>query len=113
VKTLEETTVVEMDIVSKIKTLEVHPVSDIIVSSNAESIMQISDNSSSPSLELYYGYQQSAYQPWQYYYKVESCTDGMCRVVRADFDTKQVWIEMILETELNAIPSMPAYEVLP
>lgn len=81
------------------KTIEISPRSKIVISEDGESIKQ----GSGSSVELYYGYQKSYSQPWTDYARVDSCTDGICRVVLANFAEKRVWIEYKSESEIYGI----------
>lgn len=96
--------------ITKTKIVQIYPESVLEVSNDATVIKQSSEGD--VKLELYYGY-QTADKPWTYYYKVEGCSDGMCRVVRAEFDTKKVWIESVSESTITALSGIPAYEALP
>jgi hypothetical protein len=99
--------------VTKTKIVQIYPESVLEVSTDVETIKQTSTSEISPKLELYYGYQKSAIEPWQYYYKIDSCENGVCKVVRADYSTRKVWIEEIPETTANTITGIPNYETLP
>lgn len=99
--------------VTKTKIVQIYPESVLEVSNDVETIKQTSTSTISPKLELYYGYQRSSVEPWQYYYKIEKCDTEKCTVVRAEFDTKRVWIEEISVSEANTITGIPAYEALP
>jgi hypothetical protein len=92
------------------KIVQIYPESVLEVSNDANTIKQSA--AGDVKLELYYGYQTDN-KPWQYYYKVESCVDGTCRVVRAEFATKRVWIESVSESVITSIIGIPAYEALP
>jgi len=95
--------------VKKIKTVQIYPESILEMSDDAETIKQTMDGR--VRLELYYGYQTA--KPWAQYYKVENCDATKCRVVRADFATRQVWIETITVEIANGITGLPEYNDLP
>ena len=102
--------------VLKTKIVQIYPESRLEVSVDAETIIQkknITVISKYPDMELYYGYQNSSVKPWKYYYKVETCSGGTCRVVRGEFDTRKVWIEYQPESAVNAITIDTKYEALP
>ncbi len=116
VKTMKIPTVMSFTTATKIKSLQVYPDSKVSVSTDTETVMQQSVIPTSPKAEIYYGYQNSYGVPWLYYYKVESCDTTKCRVVRAEFLTRKVWIETInLDTgsALAIAPTIPTYEDLP
>lgn len=97
------------------KTLQTYPDAEVWISEDTETIMQLK-SISGPFLEIYYGYQRSAMEPWQYYYRVEDISKNPCRVVRADFATKRVWIEYVDPAAITAIVNagtIPAYGALP
>lgn len=97
--------------IKKIKYVQIYPESVLEMSDDAETVKQSS--SGKVKDEIYYGYQKSVSQPWSQYYKIENCDDTKCRVVRADFATRQVWIEEILLTQANSIIGLPDYSALP
>jgi hypothetical protein len=101
--------------VIKVKKIYVHSKSTVILSNDSDIVMQTSKFKNSPTLELYYGYEQGLLQPWKYYYRVDDC-DVTCRVIHADFLNRSVWITFINETTVNDIVDLeqiPTYEELP
>ena len=108
------------DMVVTTKTVQIFPEAKVQVSENTETVMQSSTTGNAethtPVLELYYGYEKSKYEPWQYYYRVDDISKNPCRVVRADFATKRVWIEYVDPAAITAIVNagtIPAYGALP
>ena len=95
--------------VKKTKYIQIYPETVLEMSDDAETIKQTMDGR--VRLELYYGYQTA--KPWAQYYKVENCDATKCRVVRADFATRQVWIETITVEIANGITGLPEYNDLP
>jgi len=91
------------------KTIEITPESKLVISDDGENIKQ----GSGSSVELYYGYQKSYSQPWTDYARVDSCVDGICKVVLANFAEKRVWIEYKSEDEIFGIvasDTVPKFE---
>jgi hypothetical protein len=116
VKTMRVPTVMSFTTPTRIKSLQVYPESKVSVSEDTQTVMQQSISPTSPKAELYYGYQNDYGVPWMYYYKVENCDATKCRVVRAEFLTRKVWIEEInLDTgsALAIAPTIPTYQDLP
>jgi len=108
---IDETTtaVVEIENTDVEKIIEIAPESKLVVSENGESVKQ----GSGSSVELYYGYQKSYSQPWTDYARVDSCVDGICKVVLANFVEKRVWIEYKSENEILGIAAsdtIPEFE---
>lgn len=98
--------------VVKEKIVQMYPEAVLELSDNAETIKQ-SSTTGAVKVEMYYDYQKSKMEPWSKYYKVENCDATKCRVVRADFATRQVWIEEISLAQANAISGIPTYDALP
>ena len=95
------------------KLVQIYPETVLEVSDDAETIKQSSSNGGMVKHEIYYGYQKSIREPWSQYYKVENCGVEFCRVVRADFSTRQVTIEEITLSKANSITGIPYYSALP
>lgn len=95
------------------KMIQVNPMSTVTISADTQTVMQTSASPESPRVELYYGYQTSQNSPWTNYYKIEKCDGVQCRVVRADFATRKVWIEYIPVATANSITGILPYESLP
>ena len=92
------------------KFIQVYYGSVISISEDTEIIMQQTPTKK----ELYYGYQKGNISiPWENYYKVENCDATKCRVVRADFTTRTMWIETIPLAVANGITGIPEYNDLP
>lgn len=100
--------------VTKTKVVQIYPESVLQISPSTETVMQ-TKVANDPKVELYYEYQKSIQEPWKYYYKVEKCGSETCRVVRADFAERKVWIEYIPVATANGLVSetIPAYDALP
>jgi len=81
------------------KIIEIAPESKLVISEDGESVKQ----GKGSSVEIYYGYQKSYYQSWTDYARVDSCVDGVCKVVLANFIEKRVWIEYKSESEIFGI----------
>lgn len=106
----------EVDSVPVEKTLQVYPQSKVTISKDYEAVMQQSESKDSPPVELYYGYQKSRWQPWQYYYRVDGCGESVCRIVRAEFDSRRVWLEDVPTDKINELSAsgvIPEYESVP
>jgi hypothetical protein len=102
-------------ILKKEKTLQTFPDAEVLVSEDTETVMQ-TKSIAGPALELYYGYQVSALEPWRYYYKVESLAENPCRVIQADFVLKTVSIHYVDVSQIQAIIDagvLPDYGALP
>lgn len=95
------------------KIVQLQPDMDISVSDDSKTVLQKSTVNTSEGMEIYYGYQESRSSPWSHRYKVESCDDTKCRVVRSDFATRKVWIEEITLAEANSITGIPNHDALP
>ena len=95
------------------KMMQVNPESTVTISTDTQTVMQQSVLPTSPKVELYYGYQQSANTPWTDYYKIEKCDATQCRVVRANFATRHVWIESIPLATANSITGIIPHDALP
>lgn len=98
--------------VVKEKIVQMYPEATLELSDNAETVKQ-STTTGTVKVEMYYDYQKSVSQPWSKYYKVENCDATKCRVVRAEFSTRRVWIEEIAVAQANAISGIPSYDALP
>jgi len=95
----------------KKKIIQIYPDSKVNFSPNAETVMQVSPFNS--PLELFYGLQKSDLEPWEYQFRVLRCGNGNCTVVRAEFDSREVWLEEISEVAIEAISDIPNYTALP
>lgn len=56
-------------------------------------VMQTTTEPGFPVLEIYWGYDKSDLEPWRYYMRVNTLTDGYA--VYSDFQTKSVWTRPI------------------
>jgi hypothetical protein len=92
-------------------TAQLYPLANVLVSDDGNTIMQTTDGTNSPQLEIYYGYQQDDYHPWSQYYKV----DGDI-TTHADFTTRRVWTTPTDHATIDAIVAngeIPSWSDLP
>jgi len=102
---------------SYIKDMNIYAYIDttVIISEDSETIMQYTKGPVNPKLEIYYGYHQNYTFPWEHYYRVDKC-DVICKVVRADFLTRNIWFSDTTETIVDDLIDseiIPEYGDLP
>lgn len=85
------------------KRVEIQPGSKFIISSEGNEIKQTNIVNGSPQVELYYNYQKDYSIPWTDYARVDSCTNGICRIVYANFSEKRVWLGFVPIANITSI----------
>jgi hypothetical protein len=93
---------------SESKTVQMYPSAAIIVSSDfvgSTNVMQTSTKEGYPLLEVYYGYQKSRFEPWQYYFRIETIDKDKAYVICGDFNKKSVWLGTIQRSTYDTIIS--------
>jgi len=102
--------------ISETKTVQLYPEATVLLSTDfagTSNIMQTSTKEGYPLLEVYYGYQKSRFEPWQYYFRIEKINKDNAYVIYADFSKKSVWLGVIPRSTYDAIISsgkIPAWE---
>lgn len=89
------------------KIVQTKPQERIITSADGLQIMQVSD--SNPILQIRYGYQESADQPFSYFYRVDS-ENGNCLATLIIFQERSIRSHDIT---CNAIDSIKAGNIIP
>jgi len=92
----------------EIKTVQMYPASSFLISSNfagSTTIMQTSTKEGYPLIEVYYGYQKSQLEPWQYYFRIEKIDKDNAYVIYGDFNKKSVWLGSIPRSTYDTIIS--------
>ena len=90
------------------KTIQMYPGASFLISSDfagTTNIMQTSTKEGYPLLEVYYGYQKSRFEPWQYYFRIEKIDKDNAYVIYADFSKKSVWLGTIPRSIYETIMS--------
>jgi hypothetical protein len=80
------------------KTLQMYPGSSFLISddfSGSTNVMQTSTKEGYPLIEVYYGYQKSRFEPWQYYFRIEKIDKDNAYVIYGDFSKRSVWLGAI------------------
>ena len=114
VKTKQSPTTMRFSVSNgKSKMMQVNPHSSVLISQDGKIVTQLSKDPNSPLFESHYGYQDTEEIPWTQYYKIEKCDATQCRVVRAEFSTRKVWIEYIPIATANSITGIIPYNELP
>lgn len=86
------------------KNIQTPPVSNIYVSSRTvrdTDVMQITNEPGYPVLEIYWGYDQDVFHPWNYYMRVN--TAGDTKAVYSEFATKQVYTKPITAAKISEL----------
>jgi hypothetical protein len=84
--------------VSESKTVQMYPNAAIFVSSDfagTSNIMQTSTKEGYPLIEVYYGYQKSRFEPWQYYFRIEKVDENYAYVIYGDYKQRLVWLDTV------------------
>ena len=98
------------------KTVQMYPESYFLILDDfagTASIMQTSTKEGYPLIEVYYGYQKSRFEPWQYYFRIEQIDKDNAYVIYANFGKKLVWLNAIPRSTYDAIilsGKIPAWE---
>jgi len=104
------------DLKTETKTVQMYPASSFLISSDfagSTAIMQTSTKEGYPLLEVYYGYQKSLFEPWQYYFRIEKIDKNNAYVIYADFSKRSVWLGSIQRSTYDTIISsgkIPVWE---
>lgn len=97
------------------KQLQIHPEAKVKISADGKKIKQ-SKSDGRPRVELYYGYETSISQPWTEYMRVDSCDAITCKIVKANFSERRVWIEYATKTSIDSVADsdeIPEFVELP
>jgi len=98
------------------KTIQLYPSATILISSDfagTTNVMQTSTKDGYPVMEVYYGYQKSLFEPWQYYFRLEKIDKDNAYVIYGDFNKKSVWLGSIQRSTYDTIISsgkIPVWE---
>lgn len=88
------------------KTIQMYPASSFQISSDfagTTNVMQISTKEGYPLLEVYYVYQKSILEPWQYYFRIEKIDKDNAYVIYGDFAKRSVWLGTIPRSTYDMI----------